>query len=233
MSETLRSIQSVLLEHAAARAVLERSAVDSADPTLPRFRAAYARAARLLGAQGGERPAPGEPLSHVTRPHWTLLDWTRLALLVNGLLRAFPDQRRTLVFALLEGGEIGEQESLLRTLCLLPEPERYVDVGVAACRTNARPVFEAIACENPFPAAFFPDLSFNQMVLKAMFMQVPVSRIEGLQARTTTELCRMAQDYASERAAAGRSIPPDVGLIHALAPASGARSTFRETSGQK
>ena len=113
----------------------------------------------------------------------------------------------------IESGEIGEQESLLRTLSLLPDPARFTETGVGACRTNARRVFDAIACDNPFPAEFFAELAFNQMVLKAVFVEAPVARIEGLAARRTPELLRMARDYASERTAAGRPVPDDIALI--------------------
>jgi len=99
---------------------------------------------------------------------------------------------------------------VLRTLILLPEPLRFVPLGVEACRTSVQPVFEAIACENPFPARHFPEASFNQMVLKAIFIEVPIGRILELESRITPELQRMAADYASERRAAGRSVPKDV-----------------------
>jgi hypothetical protein len=74
-------------------------------------------------------------------------------------------------------------------------------------------VFRAIACDNPYPAAHFPEASFNQMVLKAVFVGAPVSRIVGLSRRATPELRRMAEDYASERRAAGRAVPEDVTLV--------------------
>jgi hypothetical protein len=74
-------------------------------------------------------------------------------------------------------------------------------------------VFEAIVCENPYVARFFPALSFNQAVLKAIFLEVSVRRIERFESRITRELQRMAADYASERRAAGRSIPADTHYI--------------------
>jgi hypothetical protein len=76
-------------------------------------------------------------------------------------------------------------------------------------------VFEAIACENPYPARFFPDLNFNQLVLKAFFTGIAVRRIVGLGARNSPELVRMANAYASERRAAGRSVPDDLSLVTA------------------
>jgi hypothetical protein len=75
------------------------------------------------------------------------------------------------------------------------------------------PVFEAIACENPFPAAQFPELHFNQMALKAVFLGVALARMLGLAERRTPELARMAEDFAAERRAAGRTVPADLSLL--------------------
>jgi len=96
---------------------------------------------------------------------------------------------------------------------LFSAPELFLETALLGCRTNARRVFEAIACDNPYPERHFPELEFNQMVIKAIFREVPVSRIEGLARRNGPELRRMARDYASERRAAGRPIPSDVDLI--------------------
>ncbi|WP_437897964.1 EboA domain-containing protein [Sorangium sp. So ce124] len=112
-----------------------------------------------------------------------------------------------------EQGDGRERQALLRALPFLVEAERFVPLAVEACRTNELPILEAIACENPYPAAYFPDLNFNQMVLKAMFMGVALARIVGLDRRRSSELARMAEDFASERRAAGRSIPADIGLL--------------------
>ena len=74
-----------------------------------------------------------------------------------------------------------------------------------------------MACENTFPARHFQDLNFNQMVLKAIFTETACRRIVGLATRTTGELARMVEGYASERRAAGRSVPDDCGQIVELA----------------
>ncbi len=84
--------------------------------------------------------------------------------------------------------------------------------AVDACRTSIQPLFEAIACDNPYPAGHFPELNFNQMVLKALFNGVALSRIVGLQGRLNPEMSRMAGDYAAERRAAGRAVPADIDL---------------------
>jgi len=74
-------------------------------------------------------------------------------------------------------------------------------------------VFEAIACDNAFPARQFADAALFQMVLKALFVGAPLARVDGLRERTTPELVRMVEAYASERRAAGRPVPEDAKLV--------------------
>jgi hypothetical protein len=110
-------------------------------------------------------------------------------------------------------GDNDERIALLRALPLLADPPRFLALAVDACRTNVVSIFEAIACDNPYPAAHFPDLHFNQLALKTVFLGLPLARILGLGERRTPELARMADDYAAERRAAGRSVPDDLSLI--------------------
>jgi hypothetical protein len=107
-------------------------------------------------------------------------------------------------------GENRERQAVLRALPLLPRPERFLRIAVDACRSSVQPVFEAIACENGYPAAYFPELNFNQMILKALFVGLALERVVGLAGRVTPTLVRMATDYASERRAAGRPVPIDI-----------------------
>jgi hypothetical protein len=109
-----------------------------------------------------------------------------------------------------EQGDAREQQSWLRAIALWPEAKAFLPAAIDACRTNIIPVFEALACENPYPAEHFPDRNFNQMVLKAMFNSIALSRIRGLDRRRNAELSRMARDYAAERTAAGRTVPADI-----------------------
>lgn len=114
-----------------------------------------------------------------------------------------------------EQGDAREQQSWLRALSLWPEAPAFLSAAVEACRTNIIPVFEALACENPYPARYFPERNFNQMVLKALFNSIAIVRVVGREARLNAELTRMARDYAAERSAAGRTVPADIGLAMA------------------
>lgn len=141
--------------------------------------------------------------------HWGLDELGRAILLLK-IAHLPPEEYFDTVSECYEQGDSREQQSWLRGLNLLPDRSRFLDAAVDACRTNIVPLLEAIACENPYPAAHFPELNFNQMVLKSLFNAIRMERILGLESRFNPELSRMADDYASEREAAGRDVPPDI-----------------------
>lgn len=148
--------------------------------------------------------------------HWTVEDGGRLLfLLVRHEASPSPAAFIDAASSCYQQGDAREQQSWLRAVAFLPDPARFLPLVVDACRTNILPLFESVACENPYPARHFPERNFNQMVLKALFTGVALARILGLPERANPELARMASDYADERRAAGRSIPVDIALAMA------------------
>jgi hypothetical protein len=134
----------------------------------------------------------------------------RIALLVDAAER---DDAERLLGDCYRGGDSDERCAVLRALPLLARPERFTALAADACRTSVQPIFEALACDNPYPARHLDALHFDQMVLKALFLDVSLARIVGLAERRTPELRRMAQDYARERRAAGRSVSADLAAL--------------------
>jgi hypothetical protein len=137
----------------------------------------------------------------------------RGALVLAAIQRMPAVDHVAFVRDLLRRGEVRERQAVLRVLAALPEPARFCDVAIDACRTNVVTIFEAIACDNAYPTTHFPSHAFDHMVLKALFVGVPLARVHGLSARNTPELGRMVAAFASERRAAGRTIPDDVRLV--------------------
>lgn len=144
---------------------------------------------------------------------WSLEDLVRATILLEAA-RVEPNAQTWIetASACYENGDAREQQSWLRAISLLPHAERFVAFGIDACRSHIQPTFEAIACDNPYPSMYFPDLNFNQLVLKALFIGAPLARVVGLRRRLNPDLSRMARDYASERRAAGRTVPADLPL---------------------
>ena len=151
------------------------------------------------------------PTDGVAFERWTLEDAARAVLLLRraeASAATFSDD----AVACYEQGDAREQRSWLRAIGTLPDPKQFLASAVDACRSSILPIFEAIACENPYPSRHFPERNFNQVVLKALFSGVALSRIVGLDGRLNAELTRMASDYADERRAAGRPVPADIGM---------------------
>lgn len=183
-----------------------------------RFLSAFTAAARALGKASlglgaDERDALEAAGFGGAIDGWRLDELGRAAMIALASRNLPASGLDPLLGACYQQGDSRERQAILRALPFVTGAERFAPLAVDACRTNELPVFEAIACENPYPAAYFPDLNFNQMVLKAMFMGVALARIVGLERRRSSELARMAEDFASERRAAGRSVPADIGLL--------------------
>lgn len=151
---------------------------------------------------------PGASLAH-----WSIGDLGRAVLLAGYSGR--PDFVAVATDC-FEQGDSREQQSWMRALPFLPQPERFLALAIDTCRTSIVQLFEAIACENAFPAQYFPERNFNQLVLTALFNSIALERIVGITTRFNVELSRMADDYVSEREAAGRPVPQDIWLV--LAP---------------
>jgi hypothetical protein len=174
-----------------------------------RFAPAFSAAGRKLGKVSiSEDDARQIPIPWPV----TGADECGRAALVASALTALPgDEHVAFIRDLIRRGEVRERQAVLRVLAGLPEPARFVDLAVDAFRTNVQSVFEALACDNAYPSAYFSSAQFAQLVLKALFVGAPVGRIHAL--RVDGELVRMVEAYASERRAAGRPVPEDAKLI--------------------
>ncbi|APA63296.1 EboA domain-containing protein [Maribacter sp. 1_2014MBL_MicDiv] len=109
---------------------------------------------------------------------------------------------------IIQVADTGELETFLKYLVLLPNPEAYKQTAVEALRTNIATIFDAISLNNPYPAEYFNDQQWNQMFLKAAFMERDLSQIASIDKRANEDLARIISDYAHERWAAGRKIDP-------------------------
>lgn len=186
-------------------ALVDAAGAESWFRQVSEFGPAFAAAGRKLGTQPITEAAAAAITAAGLRWPVTGADECGRAALV---LRFVPD-----IVPLLRRGEVRERQAVLRVLAALPEPARYVEAAIdCAHRSNIESVFSALACDNDF-VRHLPEAAFNQLVLKALFVGAPVARIVGLAERTTPELVRMVDAYASERRAAGREVPADAELI--------------------
>lgn len=189
------------LDPAAERALLERCAEVSTDPT--RIRERFPAAAREVARTPGTSPEPG-----VDR----LEDQVRVRLLA-ALAGALADDPERLAGELADLYRYGDADERRAVLLGLGEPvlagvgDRCLDLLRDALRTNdPRLVAAALG---PYAADHLDAPAWRQGVLKCLFVGVPLQHVAGLAARADGELRRMVADYAAERRAAGRPVPAD------------------------
>ena len=144
---------------------------------------------------------------YLQRQEATVWQLARIFLLVC-VLEKKPEFFRPKVANIIQVADTGELETFLKFLVLLPDPENYKPQAVEALRTNIGTVFNAVAMHNPYPALYFNDQQWNQMYLKAAFMQQDLMGILSVDERANRDLVRIISDYAHERWAASREIDP-------------------------
>jgi hypothetical protein len=107
-------------------------------------------------------------------------------------------------------GELTEHVACVKGFAIFPSPEGLTSRARKAVRSSIQPLFEAIACQNPYPADYFDEAAYNQMIVKCVFSDIPIETVVGLADRRNKDLVRMLRDLVSERHAAGRTVPEPV-----------------------
>ncbi len=208
------------LERLLTRAGMDIADLPAADGPEEGFLTRYATLGwrlRRLGPVGDDaaRDTALEAAEVLGIAAWTVADAARVLLLRRRLLPLPDAEAVRLVERVVRTGDNAEREALLKGLMALPDPGRFVATAVDAARAAAVSTFRALARDNAYPLRHFPDPAFRALVLKAMHMGEPLSRLHGLDARLDDDLARMARDYASELRLAGRPLSADFALVTA------------------
>lgn len=138
--------------------------------------------------------------------NWSLDELARLTLLLHLPI----DGRHETITKLLVTSDIREQKLIYKSLQYLQQPEDFELQMIDGIRTNMTDVFDAISLRSSYPLRYFKEAAWNQMVLKAIFMERPIYQIEGLDERRNADLARIAIDFAHERQSAGRKVTPEL-----------------------
>ncbi|MBE9557719.1 MAG: EboA domain-containing protein [Proteobacteria bacterium] len=147
------------------------------------------------------------------RPGWNPAGWSvdqaaRIALLLAAARDegGFPAKLERLC----NTADVRELIAFYQGLPLYPNQKAYVARAGEGARTNMKAVFEAVAHHNPYPAEQFDEHSWNQLVLKAVFVGGALNPIHDFDRRRNEDLARTLVDYAHERWAASRVITPEL-----------------------
>ena len=177
------------------------------------FNLAISLAPRRVGKADLALTAADLVAADQARPGWDPRGWSvdqaaRLVLLLagGGDGPAFAARLR----GLLATADLPETIAFLRGLPLYPNPELHLARAREGARSGMRPIFEAVAHANPYASEMFDEAAWNQLVLKALFIETTLAPIQGIDERANPTLMRMLCNYAHERWAAGRPVSPEL-----------------------
>ena len=137
---------------------------------------------------------------------WTLDEFCRLAFLLGLPTNSNVDTIKTL----LSTADIREQVTIYKSIQYLSNPEAFLLQVIDGIRTNMVDVFDAITSNNSYPLRFFEESFWNQMVLKAIFMERPIFKIFGIDQRRNEKLANILHDFVHERWSAHRPVTPEL-----------------------
>lgn len=148
------------------------------------------------------------------REGWTPKGWTVDQLGRTLLVLSISKDSKSEFLSRLEkafiSSDMNEAVALYQSLPLLPYPEELKKRASEGIRSNMTSVFNAVALNNPYPGEFFDDSAWNQLVLKALFVESPLYLIQRIDQRANANLAQMLLDYAHERWSANRTVSPEL-----------------------
>jgi len=149
--------------------------------------------------------------STINLQRWSIADAGRLILLITAIQHA-PEQSQSIIVNYYKMGDESEHIALIQGLIIFAPADFLTELALDVGRSNNLEVLAALILDNPYPACFYNEQEFNQMVLKALFLGLSIERIEGIQQRANADLTRMGENYVVEREQANRSVPVDIWL---------------------
>lgn len=196
------------LEPAAQTWLRERCAQLSSEPSEKTLYLSFGQALRYAGKTFLALDASEQAQAFEFHSGWDLRNWTCDQAARAAILSSLPGGSKTVegVLSLFQTADLGEHLALVRSLFLLPDAKSLLHIAREAIRSNMRDVFEAISQYNPYPAEHCDEIAWNQMVVKCLFVDLPLRSIYGLDQRANAELCRILIGLARERHAANRTL---------------------------
>jgi hypothetical protein len=191
---------------------LDERLLSASDPKS--FFASFGLIPRKVGKED-LKPTPVETMTaRLARPGWDPTFWSVDQAARSLLVLALPDDDEANFTALLDklfaAAAVDELVALYQSMALWPFPSAHAWRAGEGIRTNMKAVFVSIAHRNPYPAENLDEGAWNQMVLKCLFVGVPLYPVRGIDDRCNPALMKMLVDYAYERRVANRPVSPEL-----------------------
>jgi len=160
--------------------------------------------------------------THYIKPHDApyeidLSGWTRDQLVRTLFLLSLDEGNKDsfveMIEELFQTADNREAQAIYAAIPFFNYAPVWTHRATEAIRSNVGLIFDAMAFNNPYPAMYFDDAAWNQLVLKTIFNDKSIWNILGIGDRRNEALAASISDFAHERWAAGRTLPPEVWFL--------------------
>lgn len=144
-------------------------------------------------------------------PGFLKSNWTKQELVRAVLMIQVPvSSNKEILNSFYEIAEMQELVAVFKGLHLLKNAKDFTKMVEEGIRTNMVNVFDALVVGNPFPFTYLEEWAWNQLVLKAFFLDRPIYTMQFVDEGKNENLANMLQDYVRERWVANRMISPEI-----------------------
>ena len=119
-------------------------------------------------------------------------------------------KNKEILEAFFETAEMQELVAFFKGLFLLENAEEFTLSVEEGIRTNMVNVFDSFTAGNPYAITYLEEWAWNQLVLKALFLDRPLFTIHDIDKRKNQSLSEMLQDFVNERWSAFREVSPEI-----------------------
>ncbi len=137
---------------------------------------------------------------------WTKQDLARVVLMIH----LDTSKNKEILESFFETAEMLELVSFFKGLYLLINASEFTKSVEEGIRTNMVNVFDSFTAGNPYASTYLEEWAWNQLILKAFFMDRPLYTIHDVDKGKSENLANILQDFVRERWAAGRTVSPEI-----------------------
>ena len=183
----------------------------SVNDTVGKFPIFFSLTARFISSEIPEWSSEEMDILEVVYPGFGKSTWNKQELVRVVLMIALDtSENKRILNSFYESAEMQELVAFFKGLYLLENAEEFTLSVEEGIRTNMVNVFDSFTAGNPFANTYLEEWAWNQLVLKALFLDRPLFTIHDIDKRKNQSLADMLQDYVNERWSASREVSPEI-----------------------
>jgi hypothetical protein len=189
----------------------QKTAILKAADTIQKFPIFFSLTSRFISNEISNWESDELNEMEIIYPGFSKSTWTKQELVrVILMISLDPEKNKQILESFYETAEMLELVSFFKGLYLLKNASEFTSSVEEGIRTNMVNVFDSFTAGNPYAQKYLEEWAWNQLVLKALFMDRPLFTIHDLDKGKNKNLADILQDYIRERWSAFRPVSPEI-----------------------